>query len=67
MILYKYFLSCLSHICFTCRNICAPSVILAVEPTNYPIRLDVIETTAIDEFAKQFEDRSSPKLCTLPL
>lgn len=59
---YKYFLSCLSLICFIFRNICAPSVILRVEPTIYPIRMDVTETTAVDKFAKYFEDPSSLKL-----
>jgi hypothetical protein len=59
---YKYFLSCLSLICFVCKNICGPSDILAVEPTINPIRLGVTGTTAIDEFAKHFEDRPSPKL-----
>jgi len=58
----KYFQSCFSLIYFIYRNICAPSVILAVEPTIYPIKLDVTETTAIDEFTKHFEDLSSHKL-----
>lgn len=59
---YKYFLPCLSLIYFICSNISAPFVILAVELKIYPISLDVTEITAIDEFAKHFEDLSSPKL-----
>jgi len=39
-----------------CRNIYAPSLILAVEPKMYHISFDVTETAAVDEFAKHFED-----------
>lgn len=44
------------------KYLCAFCFILAVDPTIYLIRLGVTETTAIDEFAKHYEDRSSPKL-----
>jgi len=48
---YKYFLASFSLISFICRNICAPCVILTVEPKIFTISLDVTEITAINEFA----------------